>query len=849
MIGATKLFDCASRTYLLSMNTYLRHRNQTVLDKRQRRSSWRDARSVYWLLCACLVLAHIVFAAAANSSAAPTDSLVKTGRMHLSNKRAEGARAAFEDALRHDPSHAYATAGLGRALLLTGDTDSAETLFLRADSLEPSFGHLPYGRGLIELQAGNTDAAEDYFDKAVKRNRNNADAQVSLARIQRGKIAGHIRAERTLDRALRAERNHPEAYYELGLIREETNRLDAAVEEYERQISVNPHHGESMIRLGYIFLQTGRPWHSRQRFMDALTHTPGRELELTLALAATYVTDRQFDIAHQYYVQALQMMPAEERAYYEDISRVGTAREARYVRQASDEERRKFLERFWLSRDPTPVTNVNERLLENFRRVWYARMHFSTGATPWDRRGDVYVRYGEPDHRSTYQNPNFTTSREVRQVRERYLHQIYGPAAPEGLASSHMPVYPLIDPVEYTSDGSQRSFGTDETFSYDPRRARQGSYGEDSQTGATFGREPVFPMSESRATLIRWEVWTYTNLAGGVQFTFVDNIGRGTYSFAQPPETSDFGMVNALHQYAPSEKFNLVLEHATDQYEYEHTQRPLDFFYYTAQFRTPDDKTQLDVYYGIPVGDLTFREMQGEFVAEVESGIAIFDSLWNVRGRSADRMQLVADRRPGPSLGAIQMDMRSVDLAGGQQILLSVQAKDMRSGRIRAFQDNIDILRYDTTRLAVSDVVLANTIRTVDDGDTGKFIRNGLYILPMAGLGFTRDTPLHVYFEIYNLTRGEDYGETEYEVEYAIRSHGSEPGSILSSVGRILGGTGRRVGVGQVIEGFRAAEFQRFRIDTDTLEPGRYTLIVTVSDLKSDQRVTRQRDFTIYDSE
>ena len=58
------------------------------------------------------------------------------------------------------------------------------------------------------------------------------------------------------------------------------------------------------------------------------------------------------------------------------------------------------IERFWLERDPTPTTVVNERLLEHWRRVTDARDMFTRNrSSPFrtDDRGSFFVKYGAPD--------------------------------------------------------------------------------------------------------------------------------------------------------------------------------------------------------------------------------------------------------------------------------------------------------------------------------------------------------------------------------------------------------------------------------------------------------------------
>jgi GWxTD domain-containing protein len=63
------------------------------------------------------------------------------------------------------------------------------------------------------------------------------------------------------------------------------------------------------------------------------------------------------------------------------------------------EQRSMFIERFWKRRDPTPADPHNE-FRDQFReRVEIARTRFRTVniQDPWDDRGAVYIKFGEPD--------------------------------------------------------------------------------------------------------------------------------------------------------------------------------------------------------------------------------------------------------------------------------------------------------------------------------------------------------------------------------------------------------------------------------------------------------------------
>ena len=84
-----------------------------------------------------------------------------------------------------------------------------------------------------------------------------------------------------------------------------------------------------------------------------------------------------------------------------------------------DYDRKEWFRKFWKQQDPTPTTKTNEKLEEFKRRVNYAKAFFSDLSpfkrlkflrdqhlmpgwehAPWDARGELYIKYGEPDFRT-----------------------------------------------------------------------------------------------------------------------------------------------------------------------------------------------------------------------------------------------------------------------------------------------------------------------------------------------------------------------------------------------------------------------------------------------------------------
>ncbi|HTP35103.1 MAG TPA: GWxTD domain-containing protein [Candidatus Acidoferrales bacterium] len=107
---------------------------------------------------------------------------------------------------------------------------------------------------------------------------------------------------------------------------------------------------------------------------------------------------------------ALKEGSAEARGPYqkwltEDVAYIITSEErSGFKRLQTDAERERFIEQFWLRRDPTPGTPENEFKEEHYRRIAYANDRFSDpDLAGWKTdRGRVYIVYGPPDEKESH---------------------------------------------------------------------------------------------------------------------------------------------------------------------------------------------------------------------------------------------------------------------------------------------------------------------------------------------------------------------------------------------------------------------------------------------------------------
>jgi tetratricopeptide (TPR) repeat protein len=113
-----------------------------------------------------------------------------------------------------------------------------------------------YRNGLNSLWLGNYDSALGYFENAVNKNPNRAEAwiQVGYCKVKQGKNGDAIKAFR---RAIQLRPNSFEAHNKLGDAYYYAGRFYEAIEAYKQAAGLRPDLAEAYYNLGITYLETG----------------------------------------------------------------------------------------------------------------------------------------------------------------------------------------------------------------------------------------------------------------------------------------------------------------------------------------------------------------------------------------------------------------------------------------------------------------------------------------------------------------------------------------------------------------------------------------------------------------
>lgn len=674
---------------------------------------------------------------------------------------------------------------LGRAWLGAKNRGKAKRAFKRAiDNGAEAAGY--HGIGLVYAgMNAHGNLALINFRRALGVDPEFADAQYEIARIYR--TLRPLDAETAFRKTIEMDAAHRDAHYQLGKLLEAEGRNREAREAYRQQISENPAHGFASLDLGRQLYALGQKRQAVRIFTELMAAGGEVETKSYLEMALMSHDARDFESAQRLFDTYISRLPEEERAPYTDITHVASREDLSILRATPEAERDGMRRRYWARMDPAPLTLANERLLEHYRRVATSIHLYSEGEKPFDERGRAYVRLGKPDHVSTSDDVVGETDPILLRAREKYVARMrLGVEIRPGL-----PTYPV---------------GSD----------------------------------------TRWEYWVYTDVDEGIELTFTSRFSDGRYRYADIPSIGSLASINEMM----SMHGDIVIDEAAggaSRYVPDFADLPIDFYYYPASFRGTNDRTRLEVYYGLPADDIARSQDDAGEIVVFDRGIALHDSVWNEVHRVKDEMVFRTPTYAQVAAGAFIPGVMPVDLDPGEY-WMSLQIRDRVSGKSQVYKQRIRLDDYtQRERVQISDVELAFFVSESDDPDD-PFVKNGLKVIPMSSKAFRQDQNAFVYFEIYNLNR-DAFGQSHYRVEYTVRSHTerSVPAKILRGLGRLLrvveGEQEVRVSFEQNGDG--ETDIAYVELDISESKPGGQVVEVRVTDLLAEQSAEKSIRFSV----
>ncbi len=774
----------------------------------------------FWMVICCV--SCIALPLLAEEDETPQqDKIVRNTLFALSQRQIQAgeineALANLQRILENFPEDAHVYSQLGYIYLKRKEYKEAEGAFKTAKKFDKSLVEAYVGLGLTYAEAP-TRGLQSYYNfrraigeakRATKLDPNYGPAYRLLGEVYERFEEDHNKAMQYYQKYVELEPDNPENLYYYGLACVQAKAFDTIFEHIAPYLSANP----DVVQLLPIVAQG---------------HFYNDEAQKALELFERYLAN----------------IESSERAHYTNIAYIASDTELEEYRAATPgPEQQAYREQFWARRDPDILTKLNERVIEHYRRTWYARTYFSSNVYPWDERGAVYIRYGEPDYRSRSNDRNFVQTAEVERVRTQMAVDIYGPEAASFTFTG--PVFPirtnrdisfeLVEDNPFEGDGTIESVLDGETGQLNTR--------------LQFGRySPVTIGSE--IDTVPWETWTYIQINGGIEITFTDEMGNGRYDFAPMPEATTIedpdamAYIARMTEYMPEVIYQQAVSTSPDFYRPGLPGDILNFYYDLAHFRGPDGQTNLEIYYGIPPEQVEIEQEADSSFIHVQLAIALANEGHTSIYRTTDEFAYRGMQVPSTTQqGAFVPEIIKTQVPPGKYEL-QVQMKDLISGRTGLYRQELEVRDYQIPELQVSEIQLASSIS--EEGAT-KFQKEDVWIIPIPTRSYAATQNVYAYFEIYNLTK-DTFGQTRYKTEYRIRSSAMPTvgvfGAVVTGLRTIFRTRKPQVAITNELTGREADEREYVEIVLNKVRPGVNALEVIVTDLVSGKIVEREVRF------
>ena len=805
-----------------------------------------------------LAVVSLPLAAQVQTSSSQPDPTVRStsleeGRLFYEQGRFEEALVLFQQAMRQHKKSASTHYWLGMTWFALGDNDNALKAFRRATQLDKKWapGHVGMGMVYMSLPNRRLDARKAYR-KAVEVDPENADLQYRMGltymdQEQSGRLIGSDRDGRKYFlKAVDLNPSHADAFFQLGRCYDSPDELEPekAISAYIRQFRVNPDHSEALLRFANASHRTER-YDLGVVELSALIgewgdNAPDRiRTMLSQFEVLALGSDGQYDQLQEALESYISQLDPDEQEVYRDLSHVAPPEELAAWEAATGPERDAFWQAFWNERDANPTTIENERLVEHYRRVMYARIHFSEKQYPYDRRGEIYVRYGEPDDRRHFVYTSHSDPYTTFQISEN----------------------PAVDAIreQNLQFGYQLQVGRGDVQSLTPGDiAKRHSFGVESIPAEEIPKPDILHVTHVEVVGIKAkrimgdayavESWVY--VPHGLELFFVDQMGGGRFDYPLPTLVTDMVVVGKSatdltrrqEQFHPKQRASELIARSPEVYEHDFGGELLEYAFDAVSFRGDGGATEVDLSYSIPAwqfGDITDKKGDRTWL---DNQVTLRDSLQAPAFSRKFRFGPIA--RPERQVANQEFQGAAFTLAANPTtpsgtFTAAVELRDEATKRIGIYKKPVSFSDYRGDDLLISDLKLSTGITPATN--PGPFVRGGLNVVPNPGRLYSRGQLVYVYYEVYNLDMDEDR-TTSYETLYEITPMGMP--TLRNRRAR------RPVDMQTVMsffegEGRSAEEAEYTAMDTTDLEAGEYVLTVTLTDRHADQRVSKSVNFMV----
>jgi GWxTD domain-containing protein len=650
-----------------------------------------------------------------------------------------------------------------------------------------------YSRADSFYTISQLDSSLCYLNQCLDLDRTNAQAHYLLGKIylQKDGIYNRRLSAAALRDAIKSDIDNPEYHYTLGQTLEAQSFALNALDEYKITASLDSSDYRPLIRIAAIYEKMGLRYDDDKYFRNSLEASSkaakiSRDPAQFYKEASTFYQLGLFDSSAGALIEAL------------DISdSISTTAQC------------------WL------LLGADLNALGNFDS---AAVCFETGISLLDSAG-----------RAEFEDLRFLlTSKEYAQYLNMSTYERVGAAR---LFWAKLDPDPTTEINERKLEHYARFIHAELTFSIPDRDIR----GWKTKRGELYIRygsptKQEFSLGDGVNAPPYW-TWTYEQFGRPAVFVFEDTFLNGDFDYPFPNKnwTAD--------DYANNPAFlaEMLGESDPQIYSYDPGAGPLKYAYQIRQFKGKHGGTDIETFISIPYSELKYIS-DGDVAV---SAVRWRESLGLLDYETSQSFDKIRTYRIPAGLiedSTLNICDRQTLNGAADSMVFAISLKDTLSGHAGISSTEMGLRRFHSDRVEISDLVLARQI----DQPPGKldFERGDLHIVTNVDRRYFISQPIWLYFELYNLARGDD-GKTSYAINLTISEKRSR--GIWHTLKGALGvGTMKEISTSYSGGSIKTDENRVLTVDLSQLSEGEYKISLEISDLNSGKAAVATENIVVY---
>ncbi|MFC1558177.1 GWxTD domain-containing protein [candidate division KSB1 bacterium] len=265
------------------------------------------------------------------------------------------------------------------------------------------------------------------------------------------------------------------------------------------------------------------------------------------------------------------------------------------------------------------------------------------------------------------------------------------------------------------------------------------------------------------------------------------------------------------------------------------------FAYSAVSFRGENGKSNVEIYYALPVKDLEPKLDDKYKTAQITQGIFLSADDWKNIQKSIKQEKIIISPNLNLDNNYYIIGKNTIEADPGDYNL-SVEVQETNTKNTGSYRQNLTVDSYEFGELKTSDILIASTID--NSNKNPDYIKNNLRIIPNPAKIFQKSQLLNIYFELYNLTVSPGQ-KTNFTVEYKISAKSSSEKPLVtriaSNIGKLIGTKEGKndITASYEYEGTLPTEKINLSIDMSSAKSGVYTLTITSTDLYNNKKVSK----------